>query len=438
VSRLTCLRPRSSLPLILTLAFVGCAGQPPAAQPGNSSVFPNQPIQGEPGPPPAGGVSGKTTGNIALLVPLTGANPALVAAGQALQNAAKLAFADNALPGLDIRDTTGTPAGATAAAQAAIAAGDGLILGPLTSAEAQAVAPIALAAGVNLLPFSNDGELAAPGIWPLGITPTQQVQRVMQEAQAAGHTELAALLPDDDFGHRLAQAITAEATTLNEPAPQIGFYQDGNDSSINQATNQIADFADRGQALEDKIKKAQELGTSAGRALARTLQHQPIPPPPFNALFIGATDQSTLVELANYLPYYYVQPPQVQLLGPAFWSSLAPALANQQVFLGAQYAAPDPTSAAAFDATYTATYGAPPPGIADVGYDAAMLAKAAYAAGGFTTAQLTNPAGFSGIDGLIVLQPTGQVLRALAVFQIAPGAPLMASPAPTQLGAPPS
>jgi hypothetical protein len=401
-------------------------------------VFNNQPLQGEPGPAPAGEVSGKTTGNIALLVPLTGANPALVTAGQALQNAAKLAFTDNSLPDLDIRDTTGTPAGAAAAAQAAIAAGDGIILGPLTSAEAQAVAPIALAAGVNLLPFSNDGQLAAPGVWPLGITPTQQVQRVMQAAQAAGHTQLAALLPDDDFGHHLGGAITAEAATLNEPAPTIGFYEDGNDSSINQATDAISDFADRGQDLEDKIKKAQELGTAAGRAQAVALQHQPIPPPSFNALFIGATDANTLVELANYLPYYYVQPPQVQFLGPAFWSSLAPALANQPVFLGAQYAAPDPAAATDFDTKYSTAYGAPPPDIAALGYDAAMLAKAAYAAGGFTTSQLTNPAGFAGVNGLIVLEPTGEVLRGLALFQIAPGAPLVASPAPTQLGAPPS
>jgi branched-chain amino acid transport system substrate-binding protein len=399
-------------------------------------------------PPMAGGSAaqlmpgapgtGKSSGPVALLLPLSGP---LQPIGQILENAAKLAFTNGAAPALDIRDTGGTAAGAASAAQAAIAAGDGLILGPLTSAEAHAVAPIAIAANVNVLAFTNDSSVAQAGVWPLGISPTQQVQRVVQVAANAGRNQVAALLPDSDFGHSLSTALQAEASSLSEPSPTITFYEPGF-AGLNQAVQSVSDFADRGQGLMAQIKAAQELNTAAGRAEAQQLQHQPIPPPAFNALFIGATQGEELAEIATLLPYYSVNAPQVQLLGPALWANIATAMGSNGVYSGALYAAPDPAAAAAFDAKYQTTYGSAPPAIADVAFDAAAIAQllagggAAGGASGFTSQALTNPVGFSGTDGVLQLEPNGQVQRGLAVFQIAPGGPVITSPAPTTLNPP--
>ena len=58
-------------------------------------------------------------------------------------HAAQLALDGPGAPPLDVKDTGGTPEGAAAAAQSAIAEGAGLILGPLTSPETAAVAPVA-------------------------------------------------------------------------------------------------------------------------------------------------------------------------------------------------------------------------------------------------------------------------------------------------------
>ena len=101
---------------------------------------------------------------IALLAPLTGPNAAL---GPALVNAAQLALVPEGSPALDVRDTGGTPDGAAAAASAALAAGAGLIIGPLTAAETAAVVPLARSADVAVLAFTNDPMQAQPGVWPL-------------------------------------------------------------------------------------------------------------------------------------------------------------------------------------------------------------------------------------------------------------------------------
>lgn len=373
-------------------------------------------------------------GPVALLLPLSGP---LQPVGQVLENAAKLAITGTG-PALDIRDTGGTPQGAASAAQAAIAAGDGLILGPLTSGEAHAVAPIAQAAHVNVLAFTNDSSVAGPGVWPLGITPDQQVQRVLQAANAAGHGQVAALLPDTNFGHSLGTAIQAQQPPgASGNGPNIVFYEPGF-SGLNQAVQSVSDFADRGQGLMAQIKAAQDLNTAAGRQQARALQHQPIPPPSFNALFIGATTREELAELATLLPYYSVYSSQVQLLGPALWAAVASAMASNGVYTGALYAAPDPAAAATFDAKYQAAYGAAPPAIADVAFDAAAIAALAAGEGGYNGGALTNPSGFSGTDGVLQLDPNGQVQRGLAVFQVAPGGGTIASPAPTTLPSPSS
>jgi ABC-type branched-subunit amino acid transport system substrate-binding protein len=418
--------------LALSLALAGCAGQSPQPYGGNSSL-PTFSGALPSAPSTASGI-GKTSGPVALLVPLTGD---LAPAGQALVNAAKLAFTGTGAPALDIRDTSGTPAGATAAAQAAIAAGDGLILGPLTSAEAHAVAPIAQAAGVNVLAFTNDSSAAAPGVWTMGVTPDQQVSRVTAAASAAGRTQLAALLPDTDFGHSLATALQTATGALSEPSPSITFYQDGF-SNLNQAIKSLSDFQDRGAGLMAQIKAAKEQNNAAGREKARELSHQQIPPPAFNALFLGATTGDTLAEIATLLPFYSVNAPQVQLLGPALWANIAPAMGSNGVYTGALYAAPDPAAAAAFDQKYQSTYGSQPPAIADVGFDSAAIAVLAAAQGGYTNGVLTQPAGFTGTDGVLQLLPSGQVQRGLAVFQIAPTAPTITSPAPTTLTTPSS
>ena len=377
---------------------------------------------------PATPSTGRSTGPVALLLPLSGP---LQPVGQILETAATLATTNSASP-LDIRDTAGTAQGAASAATAAIAAGDGLILGPLTSAEAQAVAPIAKAANVNVLAFTNDSSVAAPGIWPMGVSPAQQVQRVVQVASAAGRNQLAALLPDSDYGHALGTALQTEASSLSAPSPTITFYEPGF-SGLNQATQSVSDFADRGQGLMAQIKAAQDLNTAAGREQARQLQHQPIPPPAFNALFIGATQPEELAEIATLLPYYSVNAPQVQLLGPALWASVATAMGHNGVYQGALYAAPDPQAAAIFDGRYQTTYGSAPPAIADVAYDAASIAQTLASGDGFSLQALTNPSGFPGADGALLLEPNGQVQRGLAVFQIAPGGPVITSPAPATL-----
>lgn len=407
-----------------TLAVAGCATGTSPGRYGGGSYYP-QPGQGQ-APLPTTAPPGR---NVAILAPLTGPN---AERGQALVNAAKLALSLQGAPQLDVRDTGGTPQGAAQAAQAAIAAGAGLIIGPLTSQETAAVAAPARQAGVAVLAFTSDPAQAQPGVWVLGITPAEQVRRLVAAATAQGKSRFAAVLPDTDFGHAMAAALGQATAEAQLAAPDIRFHAHGMDS-INSVMRDISGYAHRRGPLDAEIRAARNLGTAAGRRRAAELVRHPIPPAPFDALLLADAGEQ-IAAVASLLSYYDLDPPAVRVLGPALWGS---RVARRDAPLnGAWFAAPDPAAREAYNANYQAAYGAPAPGLSDFAYDAAAIANVLAKEGGYSIAALCRPEGFAGVDGVLALQPDGTVRRALALFQLDRGGPHLIEPAPDRAGAP--
>jgi branched-chain amino acid transport system substrate-binding protein len=372
------------------------------------------PVAGQPLPPGAG-----RGGRVAILLPLSGP---LSQVGQAMLQAAQLAFPT---PELDVKDTGGTPQGAAAAAHAAVTGGAGIILGPLTSSETAAVAPIARAANIAVLAFTNDPAQARPGVWTLGITPVQQVRRLVAAVQAQGRIQFAALLPGNQFGQALGQALGQATNAAGLPAPDIHFHAPGM-ASINSAVRSMSGYASRRAGIDAKIKADKEKDTPSARQDARELAKTPVPPPSFSVLLLADTGDA-LEEIAALLPYYYVFPSQVQVLGPSLWASPASGSGHMP---GAWYAAPDPAARAGLVQAYTDKYGTAPPQLASVAFDAASIARVLATGEGYSAGALTRPAGFLGTGGWLALLPDGHVRRGLAVFRIASGGPEMIEPAP--------
>ena len=136
----------------------------------------------------------ETRNRVAVLVPLTGRDAAL---GQSILNAANLALLDTG--GERIRITaydTAAAGGAVRAANEAIAEGNGLILGPLLAEDVRAVAPIARRADVPVIAFSNDVSVAGDGVFLMGFTPGQSIDRVVELRPLARRAELRRAGPD--------------------------------------------------------------------------------------------------------------------------------------------------------------------------------------------------------------------------------------------------
>jgi len=340
---------------------------------------------------------------VSILVPLTGPNAEV---GQALLRAAQLSLDQPGGPPLDARDTGGTPAGAAQAARAAVAGGAGIILGPLTAPETGAVASIAREAGIPVLAFTSDVGQAQPGVWTMGVTPSQQVRRLVLAVQAEGKVRLAAVVPQNAFGDALATGVAASAGEAGLPPPRILRY------------------ASSPPGLSGSLKEL-----SGG-----TAPPDPSTPPPVDTLLLGAAGQQ-LGQAAPLLSGYGLGPTRIRVLGPALWAREAPQLG---ALAGAWYAAPDPARRVPFEQAYAAKYGTPPRELASLAYDAAGVARAVVDRIGYSAATLTRPQGFAGADGLFALQPDGQVRRGLAIFEIDQAGSHVVQPAPGSLTAPAS
>ena len=355
---------------------------------------------------------------VALLAPLSGPN---AERGMALENAAKLALSDQGSPPLDVRDTAGTPNGAAAAARQAIAAGDAIIIGPLTAPETVAAANVAQPAGVPVLAFTNDPSVARPGVWTLGITPDQQVRRLVGAVMAMKQNRFAALLPRNQFGNAMGSALTESLSAAGAPAPDIKTY-DGSLPAITPAVQSLAADAGRSGAL-----------TVTAPAPDQPAAAQAPIPANFDALLLADVGDR-LATITSLLSSYQLLPPSVRLLGPILWSS--PSARTGAEMDGAWYAAPEAGPRSGFDAKYTTAYKSSAPGLADYAFDAASLARALAQSGGYSITSLTRPDGFAGVDGVFALLPDGRVRRALAIFEIRDGQAQMIQPAPTTLNAP--
>jgi hypothetical protein len=283
-----------------------------------------------------------------------------------------------------------------------------------------------------MLAFTSDPSQSRPGVWVLGLTPEQQVRRLVTATMAQGKTRFAALLPPNDYGRAMSDALSRALASAGAASADIR-TADASMQADNVAVRDLSGYASRRGPLDSQIRAARAQHTPEGRKEAAELVKKPIPPPPFDALLLAATGEE-LSQIASLLPYYDIDQPTVRVLGPALWAN--PAALGGANLNGAWYAAPDPATRSVFAQQYAAKYGAPAPGLADLAYDAAAIARVVSAGGGFSAASLSRPEGFAGVDGVLGLQPDGSVRRGLAVFELQRGGPVIVEPSPDSLGAP--
>lgn len=374
------LRPgQARRPIIL--AFMGAALALAGCQRGEPyrPVGP-EPVQAAPRPQAA-------RHHIALIIPLTGPDGGV---GTSIMNAANLALLDTNAGDLRLTTFDSSQIGAAAAAERAIASGAGLILGPLLADDVRAVAPIARRARVPVIAFSNDSGVAGNGVYILGITPTQSIDRVVRYTRAQGATRYGALVPTGLYGQRSTQAL-------------IGALR------ASQGTLVAIQPFDRAPA--------------APRAAAQTLNARG----DYDAVVIADTGRIA----ASAAPWVEAGP---KLIGTELWANDR-ELGQVKRLRGALYAAAPDARFAQLVTRYRARYGKTPYRLGSLGYDAVLLtvraARSWPARSRFPIKALQDPDGFAGVDGIFRFARDGTAQRALEVRQVTATGSVTVSPAPS-------
>lgn len=346
---------------------------------------PAAPVTAAPLKPATGGMK------VGLLLPLSGAHASL---GQALQNAAQMAVFDDNGARLELmpRDSGDTPQQAAAALQDLQARGVSLVVGPLFAPQVAAVKPLAASHNLPLLALSNDMSQAAPGAYLLGFAPPAQIMRVSDFACAQGSKAFVALLPNGPYGDIVSTALQASVQRCSGANLKQRRY-DGGGAPFTSALQEVAGT----RQLFDTLILAEPASQLQGAALPTALDGR-----------------------------------HVRLIGTGLWDDdgagrTAPSL------VGGWFAAPGGGDRQRFNRNYVAFYGAAPPRLAALAYDAVALAAALQKRNlQPDPANLTNPVGYMGVDGIFRLLPDGTVERGLAVNRITATGRDVIDPAPAR------
>ncbi len=341
-------------------------------------------------------MGGREPIRVAMLLPLSASSKDTQNVAQSLLDAAQLAIFDASNPNLLLipKDTQGTESGAKAAAEQAIDEGAEIILGPLFSTSVAAVTPVATKRGVPVVAYSTDRDVSRPGVYLLSFLPEYEVERITEFAVVNGFSRFAAMIPQTAYGQRVLNAFEQSVTGSAAFLIQTEQYF--------QSVDAMFEPARRLAAIND-----------------------------FDAVLLpeGGTN---LRGLAPLLPYFDVDPRTVKFLGTGLWDD--PTLGREPSLVGGWFAAPPPQARTAFSDRFEGAFGRKPPRIASLGYDsvglAAALAGQLDSDDRFSEAALTNPNGFTGVDGIFRFLPDGSTERGLAVIEVTANGFKVIDPAP--------
>jgi len=337
--------------------------------------------------------AGATPVRVGIILPFSSTSPATKTLAAAMLKSAALALFDSSNRSILLMTADeGSPDQAGAAARKLLADGAEVIVGPLFGPSVATVAPIARDRGVPVLAFSTERSVAGNGVYLLSFLPQNEVRRVVTYAASQGHRNFAAMVPQTAYGDVVASAFTDAVKSADVTGVDVEHFTP-------DTAAVMAPAAAVAKSNADAILIAQ--GGGVLRAIAPSLA--------FNGL----------------------DPAKVKLLGTGLWDDAG--IAREQSLDGGWFAAPEPNADSGFIQKYRNVYGATPPQLASLAYDAISLV-ALLSQGQpyhrYVPATLMDPNGFAGVDGIFRFNTDGTSERGLAILEVQPDGFHVVSPAP--------
>ena len=336
---------------------------------------------------------------VALLLPLTAPGETKRIA-QEMKQAAELALTDTGGSGVTLltKDSGGSASTAQAAAQAALNEGAELILGPLLAPEVQAVKAVTQGRA-NVIAFSSASNVAGEGTYLMSFLPEEEVANVVRYAASQGKRSVALLYPQTQYGSNVQAALDRSAGTSGIKIAAAQPYARGQSSAA--AAQRIA------QDVNDPTRGVDALLIPEGGEALRTLS--------------GALEQSGITAQ------------KFTVLGTGLWDDNVTRATP--IAQGGWYAGVSPELVERFNSKYSGAYGSNPPRIASLAYDAVSLAAGLARQGDFSSAAITNSAGFQGQNGLFRFRSNGLIERGLSILEMTSNGPQVVAQPPSRFGA---
>lgn len=363
-------------------------------------------------------ISDNNSFRVGMLLPLSGA---AARHGQGLKNASMIALEDinNHNIILQYYDTKSTPEGARIAAENAIRQKANLIVGPLMSTEVQAIAGETIYQGVPVIAFSTAQEVLQPTVYTLGLLVEEQVNRILTYAAQKDRNRLALLLPDNSTGTAVAKAAVKSAQKNGIKVTTIGYYKpESSDFSgiIKEMTNYNRRHAEVVRLRAELTGRAASGDKQAAYELKQMQTKEGIGDVGFDMVLIPESG-ARLTSAISMFAYYDASYPDVLFLGTSMWEG--GKYNNESVMHHALYPAISRVHSAYFAGKYGQIFGERPSSLYSFAYDAIALSnEIARKSSDDINEVITNPDGYSGINGSFRFFADGTNQHSLDIVEI--------------------
>ncbi len=347
---------------------------------------------------------------VAYLLPLSGQSAKV---GEAFRNAAMMAHFDLADEQIEtfFFDTNGTAEGALTALEQAEKKQPDIILGPVFSAEVDAVREEG--ASVPVISFTSDNTVLGDGVYTTALLIPEQVDAVVNYACAQGKRRLAVLGPENKVGELTLN--TLQKTVEKCPGMVVETISLYEPKAVNLAPAVLKVSPKQIDPKKKNLTEAEQ--AELAKPIAERVN--------YDALLI-AEEGVKLKQVMSLLNYYDVSPHDVMMLG----LSGAAAQGKDKSVRGIYFPAMPIRQGNDFEKLYRTHFGIQPMAVAGYGYDAFMMAVFLKTKGALSRDGVTNVGGYQGINGLVRLNRDGTNNRLLDIYQVSPyGRPKLVEPA---------
>ena len=326
---------------------------------------------------------------VAVLLPVSAADPRVRVLAVSAERAARMAMEDLALRvemEMRIYDTAGLEAQAAEMALLAVEEGAQVIVGPLFSGAANAAGLAIASSGVSVLSLSNNVDIAGGNVYVLGHTFQNTASRLVAYASGQGKKRALIVHANNVPGKAGSNAIEKSLVSRGTKAVGIESYE----FTQQDLVDAMSRIAERNELIDADV------------------------------VFLTADYDGGLPLIAQLLPEAGIDPESVQYVGLSQWNVL-PSAFHLPAIQGGWFAMPSPTRTEQFRARFQSVYGNAPHPLAAIAYDGVAAVGASVATGSrdaLNSKGLTLIGGFQGAAGIFRLRRDGTIERGLAVATI--------------------
>ena len=326
---------------------------------------------------------------VAVLLPVSAADPRVRVLAVSAERAARMAMEDLALRvemEMRIYDTAGLEAQAAEMALLAVEEGAQVIVGPLFSGAANAAGLAIASSGVSVLSLSNNVDIAGGNVYVLGHTFQNTANRLVAYASGQGKKRALIVHANNVPGKAGSNAIEKSLVSRGTKAVGIESYE----FTQQDLVDAMSRIAERNELIDADV------------------------------VFLTADYDGGLPLIAQLLPEAGIDPESVQYVGLSQWNVL-PSAFHLPAIQGGWFAMPSPTRTEQFRARFQSVYGNAPHPLAAIAYDGVAAVGASVATGSrdaLNRKGLTLIGGFQGAAGIFRLRRDGTIERGLAVATI--------------------